>query len=138
MGFIGSDVREVTYNHPVLGGGKLSCKANESSKIDLGGLRNADDKAMITGDGKKITQKTMSRSVFELPPVAWDKTSADELAKLTALAASPIGATWTVSYVDDSIYQMNNGEIVGDIAGDGDKGTIPLILQGDSGALKIS
>lgn len=138
MAFIGSDVQEVTYNNSVVGSGTFFCKAGEASNIDLGGLRNADDKNMITGNGSKIEQKTMGRSSFELPPIAWDKTDKDELQKLVQLAASTVGTEWTVTFLDGSIYHMRNGSPVGDIVGDGYAGTVALTIQGDAGASRIS
>ena len=136
--FIGSDVLEVTYNNPVVGNGSLFCKGGEASNIDLGGLRSTDDAKMITGNGIRINQQTQQASVFELPPVAWDKTDKDELSKLILLAGSQSGTTWTVSFVDGSIYQMQNGYPVGDLVGDGYAGTIAVKLQGNAGAKKIS
>jgi hypothetical protein len=138
MAFVGSDVQDVTYSNSVLGQGSLFCKAGESSNIDLGGLRSTDDKAMVTGNGKRINQSVMQCSHFELPPIAWDKTDKDELKKLSDLAGARVGTTWTVSFVDGTIYQMQNGYPVGDIKGDGYAGTIPLVLQGDAYASKIS
>ena len=138
MAFVGSDVLDVTYNNPVVGNGTLFCKAGEGSKIDLGGLRTEEDTNGVSGNGKPIFKKVMKRSNFELPPVAWDKTDKDELAKLSQLAASGVGSTWTVSFVDGSIYQMQEGYPVGDIAGEGSEGTIELVLQGAANASKIS
>lgn len=138
MAYNGSDVLEVTYNNPVIGNGSLFCKSGEAVNIDLGGLRSTDDTKMVTGNGIRINQKTQSCSKFELPPIAWDKTDQDELAKLTALAGAANGSTWTVSFVDGAVYQMQNGYPVGDIVGDGYAGTIPLVLQGDANAKKIS
>lgn len=138
MGAVGSDVLEVTYNHPTIGSGSLQCKAGEASQIDQGGSRSTDDANFVTGDGSKIEQKTMARSVFELPPVAWDKVDKNELDILSQLAEASVGADWTVSFLDGTIYQMTNGHPVGDIKGDGYAGTIPLILHGDARAKRIS
>jgi len=138
MANIGSDVREITINNPITGAFTLFCKAGESSNFDKGGLRNTDDTGMVTGDGKMIHQKTMVRSKMECPPIAWDKTNRDELGRLSAIAESLEGSTCTFSFVDGSIYQMNDADIVGDIVGDGYAGTIPLIFQGEPGASKIS
>ena len=138
MAFVGSDVLEVTYNNSIVGNGTLFCKAGEGSKIDLGGLRTEEDTNGISGNGRPIFKKVMKRSRFELPPVAWDKTDKDELAKLSQLAASTVGSTWTVSFIDGSIYQMQEGFPCGDIAGEGSEGTIELVLEGASNASRIS
>lgn len=138
MAFVGSDVLEVTYNNPLIGQGSFQCKAGEGSNIDLGGIRSTDDKTNSTGGGKRINQQTMNNSHFELPPIAWDKTDKDELKKLDDLAACPVGTVFTVAFVDGNIYQMQNGYPVGDLVGDGYAGTIPVTLQGDAGASKIS
>lgn len=132
MAYVGSDILEVTYNHPVIGQGTFQCKAGEGVTIDLGGVRSGDDRQNVTGGGKRINVQTMNCSQFTLTPVAWDKTGKDELKQLNKLVADPIGAVWTVAFLDGNVYRMQNGTPVGDIAGEGYNATIPLTLQGDA------
>lgn len=138
MGFTGSDILEVTYNSPSIGSGTFFCKGGESVNMDLGGLISTDDQGMATGNGDIIDQMTMNRSKFELGPIAWDLTDKNELAQLAALAAAPVGATFTVSYVTGSIWEMQKGKPVGNLVGDGYAGTIPVTLQGAPNASRIS
>ena len=136
MAYKGSDVKEVTINHPTVGSFSLFCKAGEGSNIDLGGIRKNDDKQGITGNGEIMVQQTQNRSSFELPPIAWDK-SGKVLGKLVGLATSSDGSTVTVSYFDGYIVVMQNGHPVGDIVGDGYVGTIPLTFHGDANAKEL-
>jgi hypothetical protein len=136
MAFIGSDVLEVTWNNPVVGQGTFFCKSGESSEIDLGGLRITEVTA--TGNGRTIKKTEMKPSVFKLPPIAWDKVDKDELDKLNKLAASTVGTVFTVSFVDGSIYQMQDGSPTGDVKGDGSTGTIGIEFQGEPNATRIS
>lgn len=138
MAYVGSDVLEVTYNNPIVGQGSFQCKAGEGSNISLGGISSGDDKGMVTGSGTRINQQTMNCSNFELPPIAWDKTGKDELAKLAELQSCTVGSVVTVSFVDGNIYQMQNAYPVGDLVGDGYAGTIACTFQGDAKASKIS
>lgn len=138
MAYTGSGVLEVTYNNPEIGSGTFFCKEGEGYTIDLGGTRSSDDTSMVTGAGTRINQLSIVCSKFELPPIAWDKTVKDELLKLKKLAGSMVGTIWTVTCIDGAVYQMINGYPVGDIAGDGYAGTIPLTLVGDADAERIS
>jgi len=137
MAFIGSDVKEVTVNNPVSGSFSFTCKANEGSNIDLGGIRTSDDKQGISADGRRISIKGQNCSEFVLPPVAWDKLGKDELKLLTALPSVMQGSTVVVSFLDGSIFRMLNGEPVGDISADGQAATFPITFQGNAGAKQI-
>ena len=57
-----------------------------------------------------------------------------DLEKITALAGSPVDATYTVSHINGSIYS-GTGRPVGDVAGNGNASTFPLKLAG-GGILK--
>ncbi len=43
MSFVAGDILEITYNHPVIGSGTLSCKASQDSQVDPGGYRSGHD-----------------------------------------------------------------------------------------------
>ena len=138
MAYTGSGVLSATYNNPQVGSGTLYFKDGEGYTIDLGGKRSNDDAANTTTSGQRINQMSVVCSSFELPPIAWDKTVKDELGVLSRLASATVGTEWAIECVDGAIYVMNNGYPVGDIAGDGYAGTIPLKLQGDPYARRIS
>lgn len=138
MSFTGSDILEVTFNNAEKGQGTFYCKAGETYSIDLGGIRSTDDTGMVTGSGVIIDQKTVVRSKFTLGPIAWDKTSKDEVAVLVSLAETKVGTTFTVSCIDGAIYQMQNGFPVGDIDGDGYAAGVTVALQGNANAKQIA
>ncbi len=116
MGFVGGDITEITYNHPVIGSGTLFCKANEDGTLDLGGFRSNDDANSITGDGRMIDQINRVRGSFEAPPIAWDMVGENELQKLADMSRSPVLADWTISSISGSIWG-GKGKPVGDIQG---------------------
>lgn len=134
MAYTGGDCVEITYNHSVLGSGTLFCKANEDATVDFGGPRSNDDASMITADGQMIDIISNVRPSIECPPIAWDMTDVDELAKLSALAASPVLADWTVRCISGAIWGLK-GKPVGDIQGSTNASTIKLKLAG-SGKIK--
>ena len=134
MSYVGGDIIEITYQHPVVGSGTLFCKGSEDGTLDPGGYRSADDAAMITGDGVKIRQINRAAWSFECPPIAWDMTDKDELAKLSALAGSPVEANWTITSISGAIW-AGKGNPVGDIQGNTNTSQIPLKLSG-SGILE--
>src|SRR5690554_4651881 len=138
MAYTGSGILEVTYNNAEVGQGTFYTKDNEDYTIDLGGVRSSDDTSNATTSGERINQMNVVCSKFELPPVAWDKTVKDEQEKLQRLCASVVGSTWTITCLDGAIYKMENGYPVGDIAGDGMAGTVPVTLVGNPNAERIS
>lgn len=114
--YVGGDINEITYNHPVIGSGTIFCKANEDGTLDPGGFRSNDDANSITGDGKFIDQINRVRGSFETPPIAWDMVDNDELQKLADLSESPTLADWTIASISGSIW-AGRGKPVGDIQG---------------------
>lgn len=127
MSFTGGDIISVTYNHPVLGSGLLSCKSNEDGTIEPGGYRSNDDDNSVTGDGKFIDQINYRRASVELPPVSWDMTDTDEQEQLKKMAASSILADWTISHTSGQIWG-GKGKPVGDIPGATNTAQITLKL----------
>jgi hypothetical protein len=125
--YVGGDIIEITYNHPVIGSGTLFCKSNEDGTLDLGGFRSNDDANSITGDGKLIDQLNRVRASFETPPIAWDMTEQDELKKLSEMTESPILADWTIESISGSIWG-GRGKPVGDIQGNTNTDLITLKL----------
>jgi len=114
--YVGGDITEITYNHPVVGSGTIYCKANEDGTIEPGGYRSNDDDNSVTGDGKMIDQMNFRRASFEAPPIAWDMTDVDEQSKLVLLAESPILSDWTINHINGKIWG-GKGKPVGDIPG---------------------
>lgn len=123
--YVGGDILEITYNHPIEGAGSLFLKSNEDGTIDPGGHRSNDDQNMITGDGQFIDQMNRVRGFFESPPVAWDMIDRDELNKLANMAASPILADWTITSISGTIWG-GKGKPVGDIQGNTNQSTVGL------------
>ena len=135
MGYVGGDIIEITYNHPVLGSGTLFCKSNEDGTLNMGGFNSNDDANSVTGDGRLIDQINRVRAGFEAPPIAWDMTDADELSKLTELSASPVLADWTISSISGAIWG-GKGKPVGDLNGSTNTSQVTLKLAFE-GKVKI-
>jgi len=133
--YSGGDILEITYTHPTLGGGTLYCKAAEDGTVDIGGFRTNDDENSVTGDGQMIQQMNRVLGSFETPPIAWDMTDVDELARLSELAASPVLADWTIAVQNDTIWG-GTGKPVGDIKGNSNTGLVETIKIAFRGQLK--
>ena len=135
--YVGGDIVELRYTHPVLGSGTLFCKAAEDGTLDYGGYRTSDDANMVTGDGQMIVQLNRSLGSFETPPIAWDMTDKDELEKLNALSASPQNADWTITSVSGAIWG-GKGRPVGDLPGNTNTAQITLKLAFEGKIKRIS
>lgn len=135
MGAVGGDIVEASWSHPTLGAGTVYPKSSEDSSFDLGGFRSDDDTALIDGSGEMIDKMNRKRWVAEMI-VAWDNNVRQELEKISALAASPVPATWTISHVSGAVYK-GKGKPVGDYAGNGNTAQFPLKVQGGSILKKI-
>jgi hypothetical protein len=135
MSYIGGDVLEVSYKHPTLGSGSFFVKAGEDTTIDLGGFRSDDDANGIAGDGQMMTKINAVRWSYEAP-VAWSKTTTNELAVLSDLAKDPVDADWTISAIDLSVF-VGKGRPVGDLAGATQDSTIPLKIAGGGGLRRL-
>ena len=125
MAYVGGDIIEITYNHPVIGSGSLKCKAGEDGTLDRGGFRSADEAAMVTGDGQMIDQINRVRGSFECPPIAWDMTGTDEPDKIGQMAESPVLADWTITSISGAIF-AGKGKPVGDLAANTNTAQMPL------------
>lgn len=137
MAFVGGDITEITYNHPVIGSGTIFCKANEDGTLDPGGFRSNDDANSITGDGRIIDQLNRVRGSFETPPVAWDMTDRDELQKLADMTESPVLADWTIANISGAIWG-GKGKPVGDIQGNTNTALISLKIAFEGRLTKIT
>lgn len=133
---VGGDIIEITYNHPTLGSGVIYPKAAEDSSFDPGGFRSNDDANMVDGSGAMIDQMNRARWRFECT-VAWDMNLREDLERIADLAASPVLADWTFSHINGTVYG-GKGKPVGDIAGNGNAATFPLIVAGGGKLSKIS
>jgi hypothetical protein len=129
----GGDIIEITYNHPTLGSGVLLPKAGEDSTYDLGGIRAADDTAMIDGGGRIIDQLSRVRWMFEVVISAGVGDGTQE--KITALAGSPETADWTITNINGKVY-AGNGKPVGDQTNNGNTSQMTLKLSG-GGVLQV-
>jgi hypothetical protein len=90
----GGDIIEITYNHPTIGSGVIYPKAAEDNTFDLGGIRSADDMAMVDGGGNMIDQMNRGRWMVEALCVN-DMNSQNEVEKCNEMAASAVLADWT-------------------------------------------
>lgn len=133
---IGGDIVELTFNHQTLGDGIIFAKAGEDATIDLGGIRSSDDANMIDGGGNMIDQMNRVRPSVECT-VAWDANTQETLEKISALAASPILADWTIAWINGVIYK---GKLkpVGDVQGNTNSPTFTLKLAGSGTLRKIA
>jgi len=125
----GGDILEITYNHPTIGSGRFSPKANEDATFDKGGFRSVDDASMIDGSGQSINQINRVRWSLEAT-VAWDNAAnPDAVDKLILLAASPVEADWTITHISGNIY-AGKGRPVGDIQASSNAATIAMKISG--------
>lgn len=136
MAAIAGDILEVRYAHPTLGSGVFYPKTAEGSTFDYGGFRTTDDAQMLDGSGARIKQLNRTAPFFEVT-VANDDNTREDLSRATALAGSPVDATWTVSHVSGAIYQLE-GSPVGDLQGEFNDGTFTLKVMGSNQAVKIA
>lgn len=128
MAYTGGDLLEVSYNHPTLGSGSFFVKSGEDSEVDLGGFRTEDDDQGIAGDGQMIKKLNQVRWSVEAP-IAWSKTTTNELEILTNIAADPLDANWTFRYQDGSAF-VGEGTVVGDLKGATQGSTVPIKMAG--------
>jgi hypothetical protein len=129
----GGDIIEITYNHPTLGSGVFLPKSGEDSTYDLGGIRSADDAAMIDGGGRIMDQLNRVRWSFEVAISAGPGDGTQEI--VTALTASPETADWTITSINGKVY-AGNGKPVGDQTSNGNTSQMTLKLSG-GGVLKV-
>jgi hypothetical protein len=124
----GGDIKEITWNHPVLGSGVIQTKADEENKYFTGGITTASDASMITGNGNPIWQKTRKRGYFEAVAVN-DMNVGNELEKMIALSAHDVPASWTFE-VNNGVVYGGSGKPVGDLEGNIGKATFTLRVEG--------
>lgn len=127
------DLDEIRFTHPTLGSGVFYPKANEDYTLDLGGLRNEDDKNLVDGGGRQIIKKNRNLWSFE-GPGTWDMNTVNEVDLLVKLAEDPDPANWTVQHSNKTVWG-GKGIPVGDIEGNSNAGTFTLKLAG-AGKLK--
>lgn len=134
--YVGGDITEITYNHPVLGSGIILVKSSEDNTYDLGGVRGNDDANMVTGAGDNIRQLN-NRGWRVNVTVANDMNVNLEMEKLVALAGHPVEADWTISHINGSIYG-GKGAPLGDLTLNVNKSTFPLVLGGGRSLKKLA
>lgn len=135
MGAVGGDIISASYNHPTIPSGTLFPKAGEDSTFDLGGFRSDDSDDMVDGSGEMIDKMNRKRWSAEMV-CAWDNNNRQELEAVSALAASPVQATWIIQHVSGAVYK-GKGKPVGDYKGNGNTAQFPLKLQGGNILKKI-
>lgn len=128
MAVIGGDVKEITFNHPVIGSGVLFPKSGEDTTLDPGGYKSKDDNASVDAAGRNIRILNNSRWNFSTV-ISWDSVNSKELDKLDKMSASPIDATFTFQFANGSVF-AGTGAPVGDINGSVSGATTALKLAG--------
>lgn len=125
--FVFGDCVEITCNH--LGNTyRFYPKANESFNIDKGGIRGNDDMNQVTSNSQMMSQLNMARWAVD-GPIAVDQISDAELSSLNIMAGSPSLGLWQFAMISGAIYR-GTGRPVGDIATDGNAGTLTLKVAG--------
>ncbi len=124
MATTGGDIIEISYSNPNVGSGTLYIKSGETSKFDLGGLRN---EVAVDGAGQTINKKTRAPWTVEVS-VAWDMNTRQDMEKLVSVAADLEESTWDITHINGSVYS-GSGMIEGDLSGDGMEASIPLVLR---------
>lgn len=134
---VGGDIIEVTVNHPTVGAGIFKIKSNESSTLDLGGIRKNDDANQIATDGSIIRQMNMAAWSAEFTVVN-DTTASMPAAELVcALMASPEEGDYTIALINGTVYG-GLGSPVGDVQPDVNTSTFTLKLNGGGKLKKIT
>lgn len=118
------DIIEITYNHPTIGTGVFSPKANEGNTFDVGGIRANDDANMVTGNGSIMWQLNRAIGSFEIL-VENDYITGNDTLKASLLQADPVDADWTVTHINGNVYK-GTGRPVGDLQVDMNAGTFTL------------
>lgn len=135
MSSVGGDILTVKLAHPTLGSVTFFAKANEDGAFDLGGLRTNDDTSMIDGAGNVIKQMNRVRWKVEMT-VAWDMNVREDITKLVAFAGNPIDSDCIISHSNGSVWK-GYGSPVGDISGNTNNATFPVVLSGGGQLVKI-
>lgn len=134
---VGSDVKEITYNHPELGTGTIYAKAGEEATMNTGGTRRVSDASGVDGAGNTIASLTAVRWSFEVV-CAYNDNKQTDTSVLDALAAHPEEADWTITYLDGRVY-VGKGQMVGDdLAYNGKNATFTLKLEGGGKLAKLA
>lgn len=110
----GSDGRQYTCKHPVLGDFTFFPKAGEDGKYFPGGLTTEDDNASATGSGLHVQKKTMKLAYYETAPIINDALNEIQIHQLQTLSASTIEGTWTLEMNSGSTLS-GTGMPVGDL-----------------------
>ncbi len=111
--YLGTDITEITYNHPTLGNFTFATKSSESYNLDPGGRRGDDDANMVTGNGQNIRKINQVRWSFEGPLVA-DFDSNLEIDNLPKIAGDTDEGTLTISTLAGVVWR-GQGSYVGDM-----------------------
>lgn len=131
----GGDIIEVTVNHPTLGTGIFKIKSNESSTLDLGGIRKNDDANQISTDGTTMIRQ-MNMTAWSAEFTVINDTSAPVPAAelVCALMESPEEGDYTIALINGIVYG-GQGSPVGDNQPDANTSTFTMKING-AGKLK--
>lgn len=135
MSFVGGDILEMSYKHPIIGTGTWFPKSAEDGTIDPGGYRSTDDANMVTSSGEMIDQMNRVRWSFE-GIIAWDMSLSNELDQARQLASSPVLADWTITLINGTVWG-GKGKPVGDIQGSTNSPQMSVKISGGGLLTKI-
>jgi len=124
MATVAGQITEITYNHPTIGSGTFFPKAGEGNTYDPGGIRTADDAAMISGGGGAIWQKNQVMGFFEVV-IANDQNVRNDAQVIADLMADPVEADYTFSIINGTVFGCS-GIPVGDVQPDVNAGTVTI------------
>ena len=122
------DIKEITYNHPVIGSGRFRPKSGEGNTYNIGGFMNNDDSNSISSDGDLIMTKNRVRGTLEA--VVVNSTAIGESSDaqtLQDLMNSSTPADWTFTTVADAVFAAS-GFPVGEVTPDLNAGTFTMKL----------
>ncbi len=134
---VGGDIIEVTVNHPTVGTGVFKIKSNESSTIDLGGIRKNDDANQISSDGTTmIRQMNMAAWSAEYTVINDTAATVPAAELVCALMESPEEGNYTIALINGTVYG-GLGSPVGDVQPDINVSTFTMKINGPGKLKKI-
>lgn len=123
------DIRLIAVAHSELGSNTLEAKATEDNTVDLGGFKIDDDQNSVTANGTHIVKK--NRKLWKVETTIGAKDG--DLNYLQDLVESGLPAQFTFELANGERYS-GQGRMVGDVVGNFQSGTIPVMFCG-GGAL---
>jgi hypothetical protein len=125
---------EVFCQHSIVGNRKLDLKSGESTELDRGGLRIADDENNRTASGGLILQYENKQPYIQFT-CAVDGDVEDYVNNIIKESMNEL-PNWTLTHVSGDIY-VGFGTIVGDVKPDRYAGTLQIKVAFEGDLLRI-